>query len=83
MADGIFTTWSDLYNQLLNDLASPSFRTMQSYTVSAGGSAGTRQVTYRSLSELKALIDWVKAEAEEELLGPYHGRTLAANGGRG
>jgi hypothetical protein len=78
-----FTSWKDLYRQLLNDLASPSFRTMQSYTVSSGGAGGSRQVSYRSLSELKSLIDWVKIEMDEEQLGPYHGRTFAVNGGRG
>jgi hypothetical protein len=78
-----FTTWADLLKQLYNDLASRSFRTMQSYSLASGGTAGSRTVTYRGLTELRELIEWVKAEALEEELGPYPGRTYAVNGGRG
>ena len=72
-----FTTWRDLHNQLLNDLASGAFRTMQSYAVAG------RTVTYRSLAELKNIIEWVKSEAEKEEGQNYYGRTFAKNGGRG
>jgi hypothetical protein len=78
-----FTSWTDLYYQLLEDLANPSFRKMQSYSVQTGGGSGSRNIAYRSLAELKAIIDWVKSEMVEEQLGPYKVRTLVRNMGRG
>jgi hypothetical protein len=81
MADGEFTTWTELYEQLLNDLASRSFRTMQSYSMAAGGTAGSRTVTYRGLTELRQLMDWVKSEAMKEQFGAV-GRVYMTNGGR-
>lgn len=77
----VFTSWRDLHNQLLNDLASGAFRTMQSYSVSGGGNS--RQVTYRSLKDLRELIDWAAEEAAIEEGRGYQGRAYAKNGGRG
>jgi hypothetical protein len=82
MSDELFTTWADLLERLKDDLASRSFRTMQSYSVASGGSGGTRTVQYRGLSELRDLMKWVQAEAAEEANGPYPGRVCVANGGR-
>ena len=76
-ATGAFTTWRDLVDQLKNDLANRAFRTMQSYSVAG------RQVSYRSLAELRSLLDWAEEEAEEEEGRVYAGRTYAVNRGRG
>lgn len=75
--NGVFTTWRDLVNQLKSDLANPAFRTMQSYSVAG------RVVTYRSLKDLRDLLDWAEEEAAKEEGTMYHGRTYAANRGRG
>ena len=79
----VFTTWRALYDQLLNDLASKAFRTMQSYTVNTGGIGGGRTVTYRGLAELLKFMEYAKEQAEIEEGMSYAGRTYAGNGGRG
>ena len=81
--DTAFTSWRVLHDQLLNDLASKSYRTMQSYTLQAGGAGGSRTVSYRSLAELLKLLEVVKAEMAIEEGTSYAGRTYASNGGRG
>jgi hypothetical protein len=79
-----FTTWKALKQQILNDLVDPSFRKMGQYTINAAGTGGSRSVTYRSLEQLKSLLDWVeKEEAKEEGVPPYVGRAYAKNNGRG
>ena len=80
---GAFTSWRALHRQLLDDLASKSYRTMQGYTVTAGGAGGGRTVTYRGLAELMKLLEYVKEQAALEDGTAYAGRTYAANGGRG
>ncbi len=79
---GAFTTWRDLVNQLKSDLAGRAFRTMQSYSLTAGG-GGSRTVSYRSLKELKDLLTWAEEEADKDEGAMYAGRTYAANRGRG
>jgi hypothetical protein len=76
-ASSQFTTWRDLLEQLKGDLANRAFRTMQSYSVAG------RTVTYRSLAELKSLLEWVEQQADEEDGLVYAGRTYAVNRGRG
>lgn len=77
-----FTSWRGLVEQLKADLFNPSFRKMQSYTLSAGG-GGSRTLSYRSLSDLMSLIKFAEDEMIKEEGLPYHRRTLAANGGGG
>ncbi|MDR2947169.1 MAG: hypothetical protein LBV79_10555 [Candidatus Adiutrix sp.] len=72
-----FTTWRDLVEQLKCDLMSRAFRTMQSYSVAG------RQVSYRGVAELRALLEWAEERAAEEDGTGYVGRTYAVNGGRG
>jgi hypothetical protein len=83
MSDGAFTTWGELYRQMLDDLANRAYRTMQSYTMAAGGAAGSRTVQYRGWADFRAQLEFVKNEAIKEELGPLSGRTNAVNGGRG
>jgi hypothetical protein len=78
-----FTSWSDLYARMLDDLASGSFRKMQGYSISAGGAGGQRSVQYRTYAEFKQMLEFVKEKADEETGQGYRGRTYAANGGRG
>lgn len=78
-----FTSWTDLHAALLNAyaaaIASGNIVTA-SYSVVTAGS--TRQVQYRTLSDLRAAIDQAKFMADLET-GSSSGRTYAANGGRG
>lgn len=74
-----FTTWAELKQQLLNDLADGAWRTISSYTLPGG-----RAVSYRSLDEFKKLLTMVEEEAAKEEGTPrYWGRTYARQGGRG
>jgi hypothetical protein len=82
MSEGVFTTWADLRQQILNDLANGAFRRLQSYSVASGGTGGSRSVTYKGLAELRATLEWVEAQALEEKYGGV-GRVSMANGGRG
>ncbi|MDL2226556.1 hypothetical protein LJB86_02735 [Deltaproteobacteria bacterium OttesenSCG-928-M10] len=78
MAEGLFfSTWRELANQLKNDLANPAFRTMQSYSVAG------RVVTYRSLKDLRDLLDWAEEEAAKEEGTAFPRCVYAKNGGRG
>lgn len=79
---GEFSTWRDLIKQLKNDLLNPSFRKMQSYTISAGA-GGSRTVAYRGIGELMNLIKFAEDQAIKEEGLPYHRRTYALNKGRG
>lgn len=70
--------WRELYDQMLEDMRSPSFRRFGSYSVAG------RSFTYRSLSEFKNLLAWVKANADlEDGIQPYLARKGLVNGGRG
>lgn len=75
MSQTQFTTWSDLYRQMLDDLASGHWRKVSAYSVAG------RSVNYRGFAEFKAMLDMVKAEADAET-GAYAGRTLAKPVGR-
>lgn len=77
-----FTSWCDLKEQMLEDLASGAVGSMQSYSVSTAG--GSRSVTYRSYAEWKQVFDDVSAQcAAEGGSVPYTGRYRAGSGGRG
>jgi hypothetical protein len=78
-----FTTWRELLDRLRDDLANPSFRTMQSYTINSAGTGGSRTIMYRSLKELRELIDWVEQQVVVEEGGARSFRSYAKNGGRG
>lgn len=77
-----FTTWSELYRQMLDDLATGNWRKVSSYSVATAGS--TRGISYRSFAEFREMLAWVQDQAAVESGVPaYHGRTVAGNGGRG
>ncbi len=70
--------WRTLYERMLQDMASPTFRRMGSYSVAG------RSLSYRSVAEFRSLLAWVKDQAElEEGRAPYRARVPLANGGRG
>lgn len=70
--------WRTLHEQMLQDMASPTFRRMGSYSVAG------QTMSYRSLEEFRRLLAWVGAQAElEEGRAPYRARVPLANGGRG
>jgi hypothetical protein len=71
-----FTTWTALLTQLLDDLASGSFRT-KSYSTPTGVS-----VTYNAPEEILAAIREVRTLAAFET-GAASPRTYAGQGGRG
>ena len=78
----VFTTWTALKGQMLEDLASGNWRKVSSYSLSTAGSS--RSITYRSFSEFREILAWVTDQAAVESGVPaYHGRTYAADGGRG
>lgn len=73
-----FTTWTDLYKAMLDDLASGAWRRTQSY-----GVAG-QTVSYRSFTDFMALLKDVEQRANVESGSlPYVGRTFGGQGGRG
>jgi hypothetical protein len=69
-----FTTWSDLLDQLLDDLASGQVM-VKSYM------KGNVQVNYRDLDELRRCIEWVREEAAIEA-GTSYARTYLQPMGR-
>lgn len=70
--------WRTLYEQMLSDMAQPTFRRMGSYTVAG------QTMQYRSLADFRKLLEWVRQKAElEEGRAPYRARVPMANGGRG
>lgn len=78
----VFTSWISLREQMLDDLASGNWRKVSSYSVSTAGAS--RSITYRSFSEFREILAWVTDQAAQESgVAAYHGRTLAAQGGRG
>ncbi|MDR1165736.1 MAG: hypothetical protein LBO66_07665 [Deltaproteobacteria bacterium] len=85
MAEAVkeFVTWRDIYNQLKQDLTRSDFRTMQQYSITAGGTGGSRMVSYRDLNQLKQLIALAKEEMDAEEPRDWAARTYPRNGGRG
>ena len=74
-------SWCELEEQLLEDMASGGFGKIQSYSVSTAG--GSRNFSYRTLSELKDLLAYVQSRcAMERGQVPYVGRTCAGSAGR-
>lgn len=69
-----FTSWLALKTQLLNDLASGSWKT-SSYKI------GAREMSYRSFGDFKAMLDFVDEHIAEEA-GTVYGRTHAKPMGR-
>lgn len=71
-----FTTWQALYNEMLNDLQTRSWR-VKSYSI------GGRSVSYSSFDEFKAALEYARLKAQEES-GTHNPRTYAkpASGGR-
>lgn len=70
--------WRWLYNQMLTALSDGSFMRFNGYTVP------NRTFQYRSITDFKKLLDWVKDQADAEDGTPsFRGRTYAGQGGRG
>lgn len=70
--------WRWLYNQMLDDLGSDSWRRMQSYQIAG------RMVTYRNFEGYLNLLKMVEAKAgAEDGTPPFRGRTYAGQRGRG
>ena len=82
MAAKTFTTWADLYQDMLNALADFAANRAQlaEYEINTGGA--TRRFKYRSFKELQDGIAFVKSMADAEGASPTaHGRTYAKAGG--
>ena len=78
----VFTSWTALREQMIDDLACGNWRKVSGYSLSTAGSS--RSITYRSFSEFREILAWVTDQAAVESGVPaYHGRTYAADGGRG
>ncbi len=69
-----FTTWTDLYEQMLDDLASGQWA-MKNYA------KGNHSVTFRDLKEFREHLEWVYQQAQEETTTVY-GRTCLQPTGR-
>lgn len=77
-----FTSWNELRDQMLDDLASGNWRKVSSYSLTTAGSS--RSMTYRSFSEFREILSWVTDQAAQETgVAAYHGRTYTGQGGRG
>lgn len=73
-----FTTWRALYEKLREGLADGSWALMSGYSVAG------RTVNYRSFTEFRAMLEWVKDQADlEDGVRPYRRRTYAGNRGCG
>lgn len=59
MATTVFTTWSDLYDQMLDQLASQNF-TQSEFRV------GDRTFKFRSTDDIVKQLNYVKGKKEEE-----------------
>lgn len=70
-----FTTWTALYNSMLDDLASGAWKT-KSYTI------GDRTHTYREFDDFKQMLEYVGTQSKIES-GTVAGRTYAKQGGGG
>lgn len=75
-----FTTWTALYNTMLDALAeyaaSGQFKAV-SYSMNG------RSIQYRTIAEFKEGIEWVKGQADLESGSTTAGRTYAKNSGGG
>jgi len=70
--------WRTLYNQMIADMQSAAFRRFGSYTIA------NRTFTYRSLTEFRDHLKFVKEQADlEDGTPPYRARVYLRNGGRG
>lgn len=71
-----FTNWTDLLNQMLDDLASGSWRTAE-YEI------GSQRHKYVSISDFREALEWVEVRANRESGTAHPRRTYAKQGGRG
>lgn len=78
MALTTFTTWTALYNEMLNQLAVFASGKMQVASYSVSG----RNLTYRTFEEFQKGLQFVKNMADSETKTAV-GRTYAKNGGGG
>lgn len=76
MALTTFTTWTALYNSMLNDLASGNWK-VASYSING------RTMQYRDFSQFKEALEYVKAQADAEGSSAPVSRTYAKQGGGG
>ncbi|HBJ74416.1 MAG TPA: hypothetical protein DDY86_02575 [Syntrophaceae bacterium] len=70
-----FTTWTALYNAMLDKLASGD-------TTVGSVMAGDKSVTFRTHKEFLIMLDFVESKAKAES-GDFVPRTYAKQGGRG
>ena len=70
-----FTTWTALYNEMLDDLQTRSWR-VKSYSI------GGRSVTYNSFNEFREALEYAKHKSQEESSTVYP-RTYAKPGSGG
>jgi len=80
LATTVFTTWSDLYDQMLDDLASGDF-TQKEFRI------GPRNFQFRDLEDMQNHLDFVKRKKDEEEKDNNgetgYGVFQFSNGGRG
>lgn len=80
MATTVFTTWSDLYEQMLDQLASQNF-TQQQFRV------GDRNFEFKKTEDIIKELQFVKTQKEDEeredASDTGYGVIYQANGGRG
>lgn len=77
-----FTSWTELRQQMLDDMASGNWSKVSSYSLSTAG--GSRNITYRSFAEFKDMLDYVTQQAAQEAgSSSYYGRTRAGQSERG
>ena len=60
LGDCMFTTWTDLKNEMLNDMASGSWK-IKSYATADG-----LRFEYRDFNDFRRALDYVTAMAEQE-----------------
>jgi len=72
----VFTTWTDLYNEMLDKITSGNT------TVGSVTSASGKTITYKSNKEFLEMLEFVKQMANQET-GASVTRTFAKQGGRG
>jgi hypothetical protein len=79
--DAVFTSWQDLRQRIMDDLADGSFRRLSQYSINAAGTGGSRSVSYRTIADAKALLELCEQEILKET--GFIRRTYARNAGRG
>lgn len=75
MATSVFTTWADLYDSLLDELASGNISVSE---VSIGG----KTLSYSNKEDLLNLLEYVRRMMDREA-GSWSPRVYAKQGGRG